>query len=72
MRRIVAANRIVLSDGTTLSPGFVELDGCRVVRTERLCGEQPFTEWLGGTVTVGREADGAMHASKDGRMLSAS
>lgn len=72
MRRIMAANRVVLPDGDILCPGVVELDGCRVVRTDRLCEEQPFTEWLGGIIVVRRESCGVMRAYRDGRMLEAS
>lgn len=55
MKRIVAANHVILPDGKELSPGVVETDGTTVVRFYRLEQEQPFTEWLGGTIRkIGR------------------
>lgn len=71
MNRIVAANRVVMPDGAMYKPGFVELDGDIVVRTGHLYGELPFTEWLGGTVLVNRDAVGVMHACRNGCILSA-
>lgn len=55
MKRIVAANHVILSDGKELSPGVVEIDGNTVVRFYRLEQEQPFTEWLGGTIRIVEE-----------------
>lgn len=55
MKRIVAANHVILPDGKELSPGVVETDGTTVVRFYRLEQEQPFTEWLGGTIRIVEE-----------------
>lgn len=55
MKRIVAANHVILPDGKELSPGVVEIDGNTVVRFYRLEQEQPFTEWLGGTIRIVEE-----------------
>lgn len=55
MKRIVAANHVILPDGKELSPGVVEIDGTTVVRFYRLEQEQPFTEWLGGTIRIVEE-----------------
>lgn len=55
MKRIVAANHVILPDGKVLSPGVVETDGTTVVRFYRLEQEQPFTEWLGGTIRIVEE-----------------
>ena len=71
MKRIVAANRVVVSGGETVAPGAVEMDGCRVARVTRLDGERAFTEWLGGTITLRRLADGSLGAFKEGRQLTA-
>lgn len=52
MKRIVAANHVILPDGKVLSPGVVETEGSAVLRFYRLEHEQPFTEWLGGTIRI--------------------
>ena len=71
MKRIVAANRVVVSDRRTVTLGAVEIEDNRVTRVTRLDGEQAFTEWLGGTITLRRSADGSVSAFKEGRMLTA-
>ena len=71
MKRIVAANRVVAAEGEMAAPGAVEIDGCRVALVTRLDGEQAFTEWLGGTITLRRLADGSVGAFKEGRQLTA-
>ena len=50
MTRLVAANRVITSDGREMKSSVVELDGERVVNVSALLGERPFTEWLGGTI----------------------
>lgn len=50
MTRLVAANRVISTDGKEIKPGVVELDGERVVNVSALLGERPFTEWLGPQV----------------------
>ena len=69
MKRIFAANRVIDQDGAELKPGVVEIDGLLVDRSYRMCGEQPFTEWIGGTVSIRRCADGTLRAYKDGIAL---
>ena len=71
MKRIVAANRIITPDFGIVSLGVVELENRRVSKVSRLDGEQPFTEWLGGTISIKRSADGTLVAYKDGRQLTA-
>lgn len=68
MKRKVAANRIITSDNTEIKLGVVELDDTIVTRVYSLQGEQPFTEWIGGTITI-KTADGVMHAYKDNKMI---
>ena len=65
MTRIVAANRVIDEDGNEMKPGVVEVEGSAYP----LYGERPFTEWLGGTVTIGRSADGKLYAYKDGVII---
>lgn len=50
MRR-VAANHIILPDGTTLHNHVVELYQGKILNIYPLSGEIPLTEWLGGTIT---------------------
>ncbi len=51
MQRI-AAQRIVLPNGTILRRHVVEIEDSRVVRHYPLCGEQPHTEWYNETLYV--------------------
>ncbi len=71
MKRLFAANRIITPDLGELKPGVVELEGSSVSRFYQLNGEQPFTEWIGGTISVEKMADGSMQAYKDGVLLKA-
>lgn len=68
MKRQVAANRIITSDNTEIKLGVVEIDDTIVTRVYSLQGELPFTEWIGGTITI-KTADGVMHAYKDNKMI---
>ena len=65
MTRLVAANRVISTDGKEIKPGVVE----RVVNVSALLGERPFTEWLGGTINLQYYADEQLCAYKDGKML---
>lgn len=69
MTRLVAANRVITSDGREMKSSVVELDGERVVNVSALFGERPFTEWLGGTIYLQYSADEQLRAYKDGEML---
>ena len=69
MTRLVAANRVITSDGREMKSSVVELDGARVVNVSALLGERPFTEWLGGTIYLQYSADEQLRAYKDGEML---
>lgn len=69
MKRIVAANRIVVDDTEEIELGVVEIDTDSVVKVYRLDGEQPFTEWLGGTISVRKSADGMSRAFWQGKLL---
>lgn len=69
MTRLVAANRVISTDGKEIKPGVVELDGECVVNVSALLGERPFTEWLGGTINLQYYADEQLCAYKDGKML---
>ena len=66
MKRQVAANRIITSDNTEIKLGVVELDDTIVTRVYSLQGEQPFTEWIGGTITI-KTANGVMHDTAMGK-----
>lgn len=69
MTRIVAANRVIDADGDEMKPGVVELEGKYVNSAYPLYGERPFTEWLGGTISIKRSADGKLQAYKDGEII---
>lgn len=69
MTRLVAAHRVITSDGREMKSSVVELDGERVVNVSALLGERPFTEWLGGTIYLQYSADEQLRAYKDGEML---
>ena len=71
MKRLVAANRIITADSKVVSLGVVEIENRSVSRVSRLDGEQPFTEWIGGTIAIKRSADGTLAAYKEGRLLTA-
>lgn len=65
MKRLVAANRVITSDNTEIMLGVVEIEDAIVTRVYSLQGEQPFTEWIGGTISILKTADGVLHAYKD-------
>ena len=69
MTRIVAANRVIDADGDEMKPGVVELEGKYVSSAYPLYGERPFTEWLGGTISIKRSADRKLQAYKDGEII---
>ena len=69
MRRLVAANKILIGGKCEVRLGVVEIEGRDVVGVNRLHGEQPFTEWLGGTIQISTAQGGERHAFKDGIML---
>lgn len=68
MKRRLAFNR-VLADGKTYCPGVVEIDGGVVTACYQLNGEQPMTEWLGGTVKIVTDGDGRHVVATDGTSL---
>ncbi len=65
MKRSVAANRVITPDNTEIKLGVVEMEDAVVTRVYSLQGEQPFTEWIGGTISILKSADGVQHAYKD-------
>lgn len=65
MKRLVAANRVITSDNTEIMLGVVEIEDAIVTRVYSLQGEQPFTEWIGGTISILKTADDVLHAYKD-------
>ena len=69
MTRIVAANRVIDADCDEMKPGVVELEGKYVSSAYPLYGERPFTEWLGGTISIKHSADGRLQAYKDGEII---
>lgn len=71
MKRKFAANRILTETGVSLVPGVVEVEDSQVRNVSHLIFEQPFTEWIGGTISLSREDNGHLQAFKDGRMLTA-
>ena len=65
MKRSVAANRVITSDNTEIKLGVVEMEDAAVTRVYSLQGEQSFTEWIGGTISILKSTDGVLHAYKD-------
>ena len=55
--RRLAANEVLLADGSKIAPGVVELVGGIVVKTYPLTEELPRTEWVRGTIEIRLEAD---------------
>lgn len=68
-KRRLAANRIVLLDGSELSTAVVELSGIDVESVSHLESETHSTEWIGGRIELTQDVDGHIHAFKDGKML---
>ena len=67
-RRKVAAHRVLNGD-EALRMAVVEIADGAVVDIRQLVGEQPSTEWLGGDITLRRDADGILRAFHCGRLL---
>lgn len=65
MKRSVAANRVITPDNTEIKLGVVEMEDAAVTRVYSLQGEQPFTEWIGGTISILKSTDGVLYAYKD-------
>ena len=55
--RKVAANEVILSDGTLICPGIVEITSGFVSKTYRLDEEEARTEWLGGSIEIRLEGN---------------
>lgn len=55
--RKVAANEVILSDGTLLCPGIVEITRGVVSKTYRFEEEEARTEWLGGSIEIRLEGN---------------
>lgn len=70
MKRVrrVAAHTIV-TDHETVDMGVVEIEDGVVVGYAHLTGEQPQTEWIGGTITLKPDADGRLRAYHNGKNL---
>lgn len=49
--------------------GAVEIEGKYVTKAYPLSGEQPFTEWIGGEITIKLSESGKLQAYKDERLL---
>lgn len=67
--RRCGAHEVVLPDGTVLTQAVVELQGGRVVNYYEFRSELPMTEWLGGEIRVGRDEEGILRASWQGKRL---
>lgn len=68
MARRIAANRVII-DGRQLIQYVVEIENGIVTNYYPLTEEQPFTEWLGGTILLTKDANGKIRASKDGKFI---
>lgn len=67
MRRVGAHK--VITESETLTQAVVEIYDDRVVNYYEFRDELPMTEWLGGTITVKRDDEGILRASKDGKVI---
>lgn len=68
MPRRIAANRIIFGSKEFIQYA-IEIEGCIVKDYYPLTEELPFTEWLGGTITLSDDAEGCLRAYKDGKLL---
>jgi len=68
-KRTLAANKITMPDMSYIRNGAVEIEGIYVTKAYSLAGEQPFTEWLGGEITIKAAENGKLQAYKDERLL---
>lgn len=67
-RRRVAVNRLIVNDETFVNC-IVEICDGVIFDYFTFDEEQPFTEWVGGTWNVVKDAEGKMRAIRDGIML---
>lgn len=67
-RRRVAVNRLIVDDETFVNC-IVEICDGVIFDYFTFDEEQPFTEWIGGTWNVVKDAEGKMRAIRDGIML---
>lgn len=67
-RRRVAVNRLIVNDETFVNCILEICDGV-IYDYFTFDEEQPFTEWVGGTWNVVKDAEGKMRAIRDGIML---
>lgn len=68
MFRRVAAHHVHVN-GRTIDRCVVEIDNGRVVNYYTFTDELPLTEWLGGVITLLRNADGVLVAQWQGRII---
>lgn len=68
MPRRIATNRIIF-DGKEFIQYAIEIEGGSVKDYYPLTEELPFTEWIGGTITLSNDAEGCIRAYKDGKLL---
>lgn len=68
MARRIAANRVIIDD-RQLIQYVVEIENGIVTNYYPLTEEQPFTEWLGGTILLTKDANSIIRASKDGKFI---
>lgn len=63
--RRIAAHTIRWPDGSVVRMGVVTLVNGSVAEVNPLQGEQPFTEWLGGTIELRMTDNGQLAAYKN-------
>ena len=68
MNRRLAANHIVFGENVVLN-GYVEIDGNSVVRIVPLQCEEPFVEWLGGTINIEEISSGKFCVYHNGNKI---
>lgn len=68
MLRRIAANRIIFGEKEFIQY-VIEIEGCIVKDYYPLTDEQPFTEWIGGTIMLSDDGKGTVRAYKDGKLL---
>jgi len=67
-RRRVAANEVVIGD-RRLKQCVVEISSGMVTDYYTFEEEQPYTEWLGGTIILVRDKENSLRAFKNGNLI---
>lgn len=64
-----AFNHLVVEHGNVIPNGIVEIEGDKVVSFYHFDHEVPFTQWIGGTVTIRKTPAGLLAFMNDNKQL---